>query len=254
MKSTLLNCVKETKLMRGWACVVEGEYVPEGALVVTKPESVLEAYVEELRDVFLRYLEDENLAENTVVITDGKGRAYVFKMPKAKFTVVHLVDSPEEEAEKLVGYFDATGRGFMISREARALLSLKAGRVGMWTEEALPAPKTSGPVLAKPAAALPEAVAEDADGEYDSGVEEEEEAAEAVAVPARLEVVKEAATAAEEEARGGAAGADAEALCRLVRGDAELRDLVWKLVEVYKRRPELAKAAVAEAWTRARGF
>ena len=48
-----MNCVKEVELKRGWACIVEGEHIPEGALVLTKRPEFLEAYVKQLKDVLI---------------------------------------------------------------------------------------------------------------------------------------------------------------------------------------------------------
>lgn len=68
--------------------MVDGVYVPEGALVLTRPPGEILAHREAMSKAFFQYLGDENLAENSVVITDGKGESYAFIMPGAKLTVV----------------------------------------------------------------------------------------------------------------------------------------------------------------------
>ena len=219
---------------------MEGEHIPEGALVLTKPLSVLEMYAEQLKEVYLSYLEDENLAENTVVITDGSRRAYVFRMPRSKFTIIHYTDSPEEEAEELLNYFDATGRSFLIDRKARTIINVATAKGTELAERALaplPAPvkePAKRGVLPNPALV-----------EYSK----EPPAAPRTAAPQLPLAVGEGAEEGREEA-GGEAPAASD-ICELVRADPGLLELVSKLVEVYFKRPDLAKTAVLEAWARA---
>ncbi|AFA38030.1 hypothetical protein Pogu_0003 [Pyrobaculum oguniense TE7] len=202
-----MKCVKEVKLRRGWACVAEGEHIPRGALVLTKPPEKIAQYADFAKQIFFKYLQEENLAENTLVITDGKGRAYAFRMPNAKLTVVLYADDPAGEALELVKYLDGTRRGFILDERAVAKLYAEAGALGQLRRP----PRAEGVPAEAPAAVA----------------------------------VGEASGAAEwAEGRGGSMALDAEALCEAVRGDGELLRLAGELVEIYRRSPEAARRAI----------
>lgn len=67
--------------------------------------------------------------ENSVVVTDGKWKTYVFLMPGARLTAVLYTDKPEE-AIKQVEYFRKTARAHLLDPNAVALLYAEAGRAG----------------------------------------------------------------------------------------------------------------------------
>ena len=229
-----MDCVKEIRLRRGLACVVEGEAVPEGAVEVTKPPEALLAYRDVIWQVFFEYLEDENLAENTLVITDGKGESYVFRMPNSKLAVYLYTERPAEEAARLVKYLDKTRRGRFLRPEAVELVFAKAGA----------AHEISGRLLAKPAKSvagaspsLKTAEPQAASGEPDleplpaGGVGQESRPN-----PAGAERVAPAQRPGPAEGAGGAyAGPPVdkslEELCELLRRDPELLRLAIRLAE-----------------------
>lgn len=215
-----MECVKEVRLRRGWACVAEGEQIPEGALVLTKPPDRIAQYADFVRRVFFKFLEEENLAENTLVITDGKGRAYAFRMPNAKLTVVLYVEDPAGEALELVKYLDGTRRGFILDERAVARLYAEAGALGQLQRRG-----TAKRAQRRPAAAV---------GVVKAAGRGEAE----LAVPP-------GGTAS----RRGAV-VDAEALCEAVRRDGELLRLAGELVEIYEKSPEAARRAIrlAREW------
>ncbi|MEM4438036.1 MAG: hypothetical protein QW680_05305 [Pyrobaculum sp.] len=146
-----MNCVKEVRLRRGWACVVEGAYAPEGALALTKPPWKIAAYKDYVKNIFFKFLEEENLAENSLVITDGKGRAYLFQMPNAKLTVVLYAEDPAGEAVELVKYIDGTNRGFILDEKAVQRLYAEAGLLGLLQSQKEPPPLQAGRVYAESA-------------------------------------------------------------------------------------------------------
>ena len=113
-----MECVKEVKLKRGWACFVEGVYVPQGALVLTSHAAKHD------KDV------GENVLENSVVVTDGKWKAYAFVIPESRLTAILYVDNPAEEAVKVVEYLRKTNRWRLLDGGAVALLYSEAGRLG----------------------------------------------------------------------------------------------------------------------------
>ena len=207
-----MECVKEVRLRRGWACVAEGERIPEGALVLTKPPDKIAAYADFVKRIFFKFLEEENLAENTLVITDGKERAYAFRMPNAKLTVVLYAEDPAGEALELVKYLDGTRRGFILDERAVARLYAEAGALGQLQRRAAPA-KTNGGASGR---------------------------AEATAAPG-----------AEAVAAGGLAGEgampDAEAICEAVERDGEFLRLAAELLRIYRKSPDAARKALGLA-------
>lgn len=215
-----MECVKEVRLRRGWACVAEGEQIPEGALVLTKPPDRIAQYADFVRRVFFKFLEEENLAENTLVITDGKGRAYAFRMPNAKLTAVLYVEDPAGEALELVKYLDGTRRGFILDERAVARLYAEAGALGHLQRRG-----TAKRAQRRPAAAV-------------SVVEAAGRGEAELAVPPGGAALRRGAVV------------DAEALCEAVRRDGELLRLAGELVEIYEKSPEAARRAIrlAREW------
>lgn len=215
-------CIKEIKLRRGWACVEEGERIPEGALVLTKPVEELSAYRDLIAQAFLEYLEWENLAENSLVITDGK-TAYAFRMPNAKLTVFLYVDDPAEEADRFMKYLDGTERGFLIDRRAKALFYMETGR-------ALPVAFIEVPEAA------PQRLAQPGGPQGPPAARELAPTAEPADAPA--------------SPVSSPAGED---ICARIMRDGELSELVSTLVKVYDKSPEAAREAVRRAWILASG-
>lgn len=255
-----MNCIKEIRLSRGLACVVEGEAVPEGAVEVTKPPEALAAYRDVMWRVFFEYLEDENLAENTLVITDGKGESYVFRMPNSKLAVYLYAEKPAVEAARLVKYLDKTRRGHFLKPEAVELVFARAGA----------AHEIAGRLLAKPARSRTErrpgapgvlkTAPVDAGrlpAEFNLGAEPppaEAGAAERAFIQPRpaahvSDVVVEASVGSYAEPL---VARSLEELCELFRRDPELFRLASRLADVYSASPEAARRAVEGEWLRLR--
>ncbi|MCX8136833.1 hypothetical protein [Pyrobaculum aerophilum] len=221
-------CRKEIQLKRGWACVVDGVYVPEGALVLTRPPGEILAHREAMSKAFFQYLGDENLAENSVVITDGKGESYAFIMPGAKLTVVLYVDDPWAEADLLIRYLDGTLRGNFLDRRARMLFYEKRGQLALSWRVVAPKLPVEAPAVERPA---PAAAAPAPAGGLPAG-------GAAPAPPA-------SAKAVEPQPAAGRLPS-AEELCGRLSRDPAFLKLVAIYAVVYDKFPERAKAAVEE--------
>lgn len=108
----------------GYVCLVEGRYVPEGALPLTKPARGEEVY-EAVKYVY----EGEIPIESSLVVTDCRA-AYYMDVKGAISTVVIVTESPEEVAARVVEYLEATGRGHLINEDTAVAVFNKAG--GVW--------------------------------------------------------------------------------------------------------------------------
>lgn len=227
-----LVCLVRKERRDGYVCLVEGRYVPEGAVPLTKP-----ARGEEVFEAVKYIYEGEIPIESALVITDCRV-AYYMDVKGAISTVVLVTRSPEEIAAKVVEYLEATGRGHLINENAAEVVFRKAG--GAWAYDEY--------VKMLEAELRQRALA--AEGPEEP-IAEPEEPAEAVAE----------GRPAEEPTREGPAVEPGdldlcEAICRRIRGELDrvarrvdvgrLAEVVRLVVKAYVVKPEEVEEALGK--------